>query len=72
MSDVTNKDRSEWALQAVEAFQVATGTEDEHALADLLCDLMHLHDERTEYATGRSWEEVTSIATGNYIAEVSE
>ena len=39
-----NDDRSEWAAEALSAFQRVTGTEDEDALGDLLCDLMHSCD----------------------------
>lgn len=39
-----NNDRSHWAEIAVRAFQVATGTDDEDALSDLLTDLMHWSD----------------------------
>jgi len=39
-----NDDRAEWAAMALEAFQHATGTEEEDALRDLLCDLMHWCD----------------------------
>ncbi|MGA8763803.1 MAG: hypothetical protein WB562_13140 [Candidatus Sulfotelmatobacter sp.] len=46
--DGQNRERSEWALVALAAFQNATGTDDGDALSDLLCDLMHLED----YITG--------------------
>lgn len=46
--DGQNLDRAEWALRALEAFQQATRTDNEDALSDLLCDLMHLAD----YAKG--------------------
>jgi hypothetical protein len=39
-----NDDRAEWADRAIESFRVATGTDREEALSDLLCDLMHLCD----------------------------
>lgn len=39
-----NDDRSQWAAEALNVFQRVTGTEDEDALADLLCDLMHWCD----------------------------
>jgi hypothetical protein len=35
-----------WAADAVAVFQNHCGTGDEHAIADLICDLGHLADER--------------------------
>ena len=35
-----------WAAEAVAVFQKHCGTSDEHAIADLICDLGHLADER--------------------------
>jgi hypothetical protein len=35
-----------WAADAVAAYQRRCGTDDEHAIADLLCDLGHLAEER--------------------------
>ncbi len=35
-----------WAAEAVEVFQKHCGTGDEHAIADLICDLGHLAEER--------------------------
>ena len=39
-----NGDRAAWAESAIVAFEAATGTDREDALADLLCDLMHWAD----------------------------
>ena len=39
-----NDDRAQWAEAALRCFQQATGTEDEDALTDLICDLMHWSD----------------------------
>jgi hypothetical protein len=39
-----NKERADWAKSAVEAFQGITGTDDEDAVSDLLCDIMHMCD----------------------------
>jgi hypothetical protein len=39
-----NANRAEWADAALREFQRATGTEDDDALGDLLCDLMHWCD----------------------------
>ena len=44
MKDPENKDRAEWAMNAIEAFQAITGTDGEDAVCDLLCDLMHCCD----------------------------
>jgi hypothetical protein len=35
-----------WAAEAVAVFQKHCGTGDEHAIADLICDLGHLAEER--------------------------
>jgi len=35
-----------WAAEAVAVFQRRCGTSDEHAIADLICDLGHLAEER--------------------------
>ena len=35
-----------WAADAVAAYQQRCGTNDEHAIADLICDLGHLAEER--------------------------
>jgi len=39
-----NDPRSAWAASALHAFQRETGTDDQDALGDLLCDLMHWCD----------------------------
>jgi hypothetical protein len=43
-----NDDRAEWALQALETFQAATGTDDGDAISDLVADLLHLCDREGE------------------------
>jgi hypothetical protein len=35
-----------WAAEAVAVFQKRCGTSDEHAIADLICDLGHFSEER--------------------------
>jgi hypothetical protein len=42
--DDLNKERAEWAASTLGAFQDITGTDDEDAVCDLLCDLMHCCD----------------------------
>jgi hypothetical protein len=42
-----NNDRATWAETALLAFRQATGVDCEDALADLLCDLMHLADRKS-------------------------
>lgn len=39
-----NEARAQWAGEAIEAFKAITGADDDTALKDLLCDLMHLCD----------------------------
>lgn len=41
IGEPTNKDRAEWGKQALDAFAVATGSEPETIVCDLLADLMH-------------------------------
>lgn len=43
-----NDARAEWTGAALAAFQSQTGTEDDDALSDLLCDLMHWADRHNE------------------------
>jgi hypothetical protein len=42
----TNLERAEWAEASLRHFQRSTGTDDNTALSDLLCDLMHCADVR--------------------------
>src|ERR1700719_3225651 len=42
-----NDDRAQWAEAAIRHFQIHTGTDWDDAIADLLCDLMHLCDRAT-------------------------
>ena len=44
MTDKTN--HIAWAAEAVAVFQGYCRTGDDHAIADLICDLGHLADER--------------------------
>jgi hypothetical protein len=41
-----NANHIAWAADAVAVFQKHCGTGDEHAIADLICDLGHLAEER--------------------------
>jgi hypothetical protein len=44
---MSNKsDHIAWAAEAIAVFQRGCGTGDEHAIADLICDLGHLAEER--------------------------
>lgn len=65
--DVTNSDRAGWALTAVRAFQQATGSDDDTAIYDMLCDLHHLADE-----IGLDWDGLLGMADYHYEAEVEE
>lgn len=79
---VTNEERADWALIAIEAFARATGqlkakgqwNDDKAAvISDLLCDLMH-------YCTGgvesgdalEDFEKLLERARGNYEEELDE
>ena len=46
MNECTNNDRADWAEIAVQKFQEVTGTDDDSAMLDLFCNLMHLADRR--------------------------
>ncbi len=65
--DGQNEQRASWALQTIHLFQRATGTDDEDALADLLCDLMHWCDRN-----GESFRLELGRAVMHYEAETSE
>lgn len=67
MKDITNQDRAEWAYCALERFQDKTQTDDEDALADLLCDLMHLADR-----DGLDFDNELNRARNNHTEEVAE
>ena len=41
-----NENRAALAMTALSAFQRETGTDDQDAVADLLCDIMHLCDRK--------------------------
>ena len=43
---IDNANHISWAADAVAVFQKHCGTSDEHAIADLICDLGHLAEER--------------------------
>ena len=59
-----NDKRAAWAGTALAAFMKETGTEDEDALGDLLCDLMHWCD-RNNY----DFDAALDRARGHYEAE---
>lgn len=63
--EVTNAQRAEWAQSAINAFRDATRADEEDALADLLCDLLHLYgDERFDNDLRRG--------RGHYAVELTE
>jgi hypothetical protein len=64
---IDNSRRAEFAQAAVEQFQCVCRTDDCDAIADLLCNLMHLCDARNEV-----FEAALSRARFNYEAEVDE
>jgi hypothetical protein len=61
-----NHDRAKWAESALLAFQNEIGTDDEDALADLLCDLRHLADRK-----GWHFEAEMERAQAHYVAETA-
>ena len=62
-----NRQRAAWAGHAVLAFQTDTGTDRKDAIADLLCDLMHLADEEED-----DFENMLTRAGQNYESEVMD
>jgi hypothetical protein len=62
--DRSNADRASWAAVALNAFQDETGADDEDALGDLLCDLMHWCDR-----SGYEMDVALERARGHYEAE---
>jgi hypothetical protein len=62
--DGLNSARAEWAQAAIIAFRKVTGTEEEEALSDLLCDLMHLANRQ-----GENFYESLGRAINNYVEE---
>ena len=67
MKELSNRYRAAVALQVVRYYQHETGTDEECALRDLLCDLRHFCD-----ANDLSFAKEDSIAQAHYTAEVVE
>ena len=61
-----NDARAEWAGYAIAAFQSQTGTDDDDALSDLLCDLMHWADRH-----GEDFDVELARARNHYEAETT-
>ena len=62
--DELNSARAEWAQAAIIAFREVTGAEEEEALSDLLCNLMHLADRQ-----GKGFYASLRRAIDNYVHE---
>lgn len=67
--DGKNVERAAWALHAVRAFQEVTGSDDETALGDLLCDLMHLAEQMPKQF--QTFERALTNARFHHAAETS-
>lgn len=66
--DLLNNQRAEFGLHAIVGFVKNCATDDCDAVADMLCDVMHLLDRMPErYGT---WEQNLSRAQGHYQAEI--
>lgn len=61
-----NTQRADWAGFAIAAFQSVTRTDDEDAVSDLLCNLMHYCDRN-----GLDFQAELSRAASNYEAEIN-
>lgn len=68
--DGINDERSLWAGKALDTFQELTGSDDDTALGDLLCDLMHFADRHP--TTHQAFHKALSNAQSNYAAETSK
>ena len=65
--DGMNRMRAAWAAQAVKAFLNECGTDDGDAIPDLICDLLHLaNQKRRRYGTP---DAAMRRAQGNFDAE---
>ena len=69
MNDIRNKDRAGWAEIAVDEFQTVTRTDNEDAVCDLLCNLMHFCDLHGD--AYRGFDEGLRRARAHYEAETS-
>jgi hypothetical protein len=69
--DNLNIQRAAWAAAAIETFRARTGTDDCDALADLLCDLMHLCAARG-HAKGWQFSSALVRASDYYAAEIGQ
>lgn len=63
--EVTNDDRAGLAQAAIDTFMRETGTDSEDAISDLLCNLMHLCNQRGDDFTAE-----LNRGAGHYQAEV--
>ncbi len=65
--DGENDNRALWAENALRAFRKITGTEQEDAVCDLLCDLMHFCDRSTQ-----TFQSQIERAQEHYTAETAK
>lgn len=64
-----NDERAGWAEDTLDHFRAVTGTDEEDALADLLCDLMHWCDRN---AINTTFEAELEKARQHYREETTE
>ena len=64
--DGINTERAQWTDAPMRCFQRETGTDDEDALSDLLCDLMHWCDRNDS-----DFDAALSTAQMHYEAETA-
>jgi hypothetical protein len=69
MFEPSNATRADWAEKALDTFCDETGADTCDALADLLCDLMHLAERNDLYG---DFSEALRCARSNYEAEKAE
>ena len=61
-----NDHRAAWAMTALSAFQHETGADEQDAVADLLCDIIHLSDRK-----GWDFDADLERALAHYAAETT-
>ena len=64
---VNNSNRAAWAAEAFRLFQDITGSDDDTAAQDLICDLLHLERQK-----GRDPLEAVRLGLLNYVCERSD
>jgi hypothetical protein len=65
--DGINQERADWAFITLAYFKLATGTDSEDAVKDLLCDLMHY----CQQTQGEDFDVALDAARRHYLMETT-